>query len=372
MRSHEKDAGWLARKLRLLALSAVLILAACASRPSGLLAPVAPTSGGREVSVLAVSTREPAASAAVVYSGRRGDETSLSIVDVSIPPGHRPGRIETPRSGPPRAQEHFAALSVQPIDEAGVDAWLATHARNGRVLIYVHGFNMPFDHAVFRVAQIATDSRLDAAPVLFAWPSRGSSWAYLYDRESANFSRDALERVLRQACLNPEITEVNILAHSMGAWLVLEALRQAAIRDGALSPKLRNVVLASPDLDVDVFMRQFDALGPTRPHFTFLISRRDFALRVSRLLAGGVQRLGAADPQAEPFKTKLESTGGVTLIDLSGLARQGSLNHSKYASSPEVVKRLGALFIDSGGHELPGPYGYPRGSSSDEAETEPQ
>lgn len=369
MPSQEKDAGCsLTRKLRRLALSCLLILSACATRPGGLLAPVAPVSGGREVSVLAVSTRAPAGSAGVVYSGRRGDATSLSIVDVSIPPGHRIGRIETPRSGLPRAEEHFAALSVRPTDEAGADRWLAAQTRDGRVLIYVHGFNMPFDYAVFRVAQIAADSRLDAAPVLFAWPSRGSSWAYLYDRESANFSRDALERVLRLACQNPEIREVNILAHSMGAWLVLEALRQSAIRDGALSPKLRNVVLASPDLDVDVFMRQFDALGPTRPHFTFLISQRDFALRVSRLLAGGVQRLGAADPQVEPFKSKLESTGDVTLIDLSGLARQGSLNHSKYASSPEVVKHLGALFVDSGGHELPGPYGYPRGSPSDEAE----
>lgn len=317
--------------------------------------------------MLAVSTRAPTAAPGFVYSGERGDATTLTVIDVSAPPDHRAGRIETSRSGSPDPARYFSALGVQPTDEAGAAQWLETHASDGRVLLYVHGFNVPFDYAVFRVAQITIDSRLGAAPVLFAWPSRGHSFAYLYDRESANFSRDALERTLHLAARSPRVREINILAHSMGAWLAVEALRQYAIRDGAVSPKIRNVVLASPDLDVDVFLRQFEALGPSRPHFTLLISQRDLALRVSRLLAGGVQRLGAADPATEPFKTELESTAGVTLIDLSSLARQGSLNHSKYASSPEVVKRLGELFIQSGGRELPGPFEYAPASRPDPA-----
>lgn len=355
-------------KLRLIVLAAAAFVSACATRPGGLLEPVAPVAQATSISVLTISTRAPSSRPGFVYSGERGDQTTLAAVEVSIPPGHRIGRIETPRGGSPDPTEHFAASEIRTLDEPGADQWIETHATDGRVLIYVHGYNIPFDYAVFRVAQIAVDSGLTAAPVLFTWPSRGHTFAYLYDRESTNFSRDALERTLRIACRNPQVRELNVLAHSMGAWLTIEALRQYAIRDGAVCPKIQNVVLASPDLDIDVFLRQFEALGPDRPYFTFLISQRDFALRISRILSGGIQRLGATNPEAEPFKSKLESTGGVALIDLSSFARQGTLNHSKYASTPEVTKRLGELFFQSRGRELPD--AYPSAPPQSQSETQ--
>jgi esterase/lipase superfamily enzyme len=52
-----------------------------------------------------------------------------------------------------------------------------------------------FDEAVYRFAQITHDSRATAVPVLFTWPSRGKFLAYAYDRESATYSRNALEEV---------------------------------------------------------------------------------------------------------------------------------------------------------------------------------
>ena len=71
---------------------------------------------------------------------------------------------------------------------------------NSQVLVFVHGFNNRFEDAVFRFAQIIHDSRADVAPVLFTWPSKGSVFAYGYDRESANYSRDALEDASALAC----------------------------------------------------------------------------------------------------------------------------------------------------------------------------
>ena len=63
------------------------------------------------------------------------------------------------------------------------------------LFVFVHGFNNRFDDAVYRFAQIVHDSKAPAIPVLFTWPSRGETKlrAYTYDRESANYSRDALE-----------------------------------------------------------------------------------------------------------------------------------------------------------------------------------
>jgi esterase/lipase superfamily enzyme len=94
-------------------------------------------------------------------------------------------------------------------------------------LVFVHGFNNPFDDAVYRFAQIVHDSKAPAIPVLFAWPSLGELplRAYTYDRESTYFSRDAIEELLDTLARQPRATEVNVLAHSMGNWITLEALR---------------------------------------------------------------------------------------------------------------------------------------------------
>ena len=75
--------------------------------------------------------------------------------------------------------------------------------------------------------------------------------------------------------------EVSILAHSMGNWLALESLRQMAIRNRGLPPKFKNIMLASPDVDVDVFRSQIADMGTQHPKFTLFVSQDDRALAVS-------------------------------------------------------------------------------------------
>jgi len=86
----------------------------------------------------------------------------------------------------------------------------------------------------------------------------------------------------------------------MGTWLAAEALRGVAMRNKTIPAKVRNVVLASPDLDVDVFRRQPIEMGPKRPQFTIFTSKRDKALELSRWLPDGVDRVGGSDPGLTP------------------------------------------------------------------------
>ena len=97
-----------------------------------------------------------------------------------------------------------------------------------------------------------------------------------------------------------------MLAHSMGNWLLLESLRQMAIRDGSISPKIKNVLLAAPDVDVDLARQQIADMGPVKPAFALFVSRSDKALEVSKNLWGSSERLGAIDPLKEPFHSMLE------------------------------------------------------------------
>ena len=149
----------------------------------------------------------------------------------------------------------------------------------------------------------------------------------------------------KQAAAEPEIREIIIMAHSMGTWLAVETLRQMAIRDGRVHPKIDQVILAAPDLDVDVFGQQFRALGKDRPHFTLFVSQDDRALTLSRRISGNVDRLGQIDPAAEPYRTMLEKQG-ITVLDLTALKSGDSLNHGKFAESPDVVKLIGNRLIE--------------------------
>lgn len=338
---------------RLAALACVLLLQACATRPGEVLRPIGSApAGATALSMMVVSTRAASSRLGAIYSGARAAASSSTVLEVSIPPTHKVGVVEWPKRVRADPAREFATLSVTPVERAQALAWFEARKSDGRLLIFVHGFNVPFDAAVYSFAQLVHDAAPRAAPVLFTWPSRGSVTAYVYDRESANYSRDALEDLLRLAARSPDVREVTLFAHSMGTWLAMEALRQYAIREGRVDAKIDNVILAAPDLDVDVFLRQFAALGPERPHFTFLVSRDDRALMVSRMLAGGITRVGAVDLAQEPYRSKLERMSDVTVVDLTKLRTGDRVNHSKFAESPQVVQLLGASLL--GGRNLDG------------------
>lgn len=320
-------------------------LGSCAA-PVGVLEPVG-TAAPRatKVDILVATTRERSDDAGLVFSGERG-ATSFANVDVSIPPdeSRQIGAVQWPQAIPPDPAREFATLGIeQSLSSKDVESWLRRHdGRKRRVLVFVHGFNTRFEEALFGFAQIFHDSGAEAAPVLFSWPSRGSVFGYVYDRESASYSRDALEKLLHRLTESPNVQEITVLAHSMGAWLVMESLRQMAIREGRVPAKIHNVILASPDIDVDVFRAQVSALGENRPDMTVFVSREDRALQLSRGLGGAIERLGGADPSQKPWIAKK----GVEVVDLSGAGGGDPLRHSKFAQNPDVVRFLGEELIN--------------------------
>ena len=305
------------------------------------------------VSLLVATTRKPSKEAGRLYSGERGTAISLDSVTVTIPPdkNRKIGQIQWPSRLHPDPDREFAVIGVDKVaTEAQVFDWFRKHRNAKRqVLIFVHGYNNTYADAVFRFAQIVHDAGTDAAPILFAWPSRARVFDYLYDKESANYSRRALEDLILQAAKSPDVDDVTILAHSMGTWLAAEALRGVAMRNKLIPDKVRNVVLASPDIDIDVFRRQFVEMGPNKPRFTIFTSTRDRALGVSRLLSGGISRVGGTDLM--PYTAVLDELG-VTVIDTSAIASGDPLGHNAFADTPEIIRllaqRLGGQSVAAG------------------------
>lgn len=332
-----------------LCLAIAVFIGGCAGAPEGVLAPVSDTVPDASVlPIMVATTRAPTEEPGFFYSGERGGAVDLNEIVVSIPPDRNrtSGEVQWPRRLPPNPAKEFATLAVNPVDGgAQAASWYRTNkSPSGRLLVFVHGFNNRYESAVYRFAQIVHDSGTDAAPLLFTWPSRGSVFAYGYDKESANYSRTALENVLRRAAEQPAITEITILAHSMGTWLTVESLRQMAIRDGAVASKIQNVILAAPDLDIDVFRQQLADMGDEKPKFTVFVSRDDRALTLSRRISGNIDRLGQVDINDASTREILEKEG-ILVLDLSALQAGDRLNHSKFAESPEVVRLLGDRLI---------------------------
>ncbi len=325
-----------------------LLVGGCADHAHGVMAPVfsATALGGAHVDMLVATTRAVDPSPGVMFSGKRGEDTTFADIDVSLPPdgARMVGEVQWPKQLPGDPNTDFVTRESRVIDKPAAKNWLRRQLKTSshrQVLVFVHGFNNKFEDAVYRFAQIVHDSRTEAVPVLFTWPSKGDVLSYGYDRESTNYSRTQLETVLRGLVDNPEVDEVSVLAHSMGNWLVLESLRQMAIRDGRINPKIRNVLLAAPDVDFDVARGQIADMGPNRPSFSLFVSRDDKALGVSKSLWGGTARLGALDPEAEPFRTQLAAER-INVFDLTALQTPDGMKHDKFATSPQIVQLIGA------------------------------
>jgi esterase/lipase superfamily enzyme len=196
------------------------------------------------------------------------------------------------------------------------------------VLIYVHGFNQTFESAALDAARISDGIRFRGETMVFSWPSKASLLDYGYDRESAMWSRDALDQVLTGLMASPITGRIHIVAHSIGTMLTMEALRQVYARQPAASDRIGAVVFASPDIDLDGFTSSVARIGPLARKITVVTATNDRALAVSGLLAGGITRVGAAE------KNELARLG-LRVIDASAEG-WGIINHDLFLSNAKV------------------------------------
>lgn len=269
------------------------VLFACAPRGVMTLAPEAGAVG--TISPIFVGTTRAEENGS--FGAGRSEAVRFARFDISIPPQRKLGEINWPsRMGKPDPKRHFLTTAAQvypsaPTFRRDLAADLAAH--NGEAVIFVHGYNNNFSEGLYRVAQFAHDLDLPGTVVHYAWPSAAEPLGYVYDRDSAIFARDGLEALMEEVAA-AGATKILLVAHSMGAALTMESLRQAAIRGNSRAlPNLSGVILISPDIDVDVFRAQAHAIGNLPQPFVIFGSDRDRILRISAGLTGQAVRLGS-------------------------------------------------------------------------------
>lgn len=330
------------RAVAVAAFSLAFLLTGCASRPEvgALLTNYQMSAGAKDHTILVATTRARDPRPGTYFGGERSQSINYAKLTVAVPPAHVPGEIEWPSRAPGDPMTDFVVRDAAYLDSEGefikaLNAQLAMRPPGRRkVLVFVHGYNTMFAEGLYRNTQIVHDAEAPAVPVLFTWASRGNLTDYVYDSNSATAARDELERTLRLVFAS-NVDEINILAHSMGNWVTVEALRQ--IKISANKPPIRKlgaVVLAAPDIDIDVFKAQMRRFGKPRKPFFIVLSRDDKALRFSNFIAGGKQRLGAYSDDAE-----LTALGAV-VIDMTDVEADDPSNHAKFAQLAEIAPEM--------------------------------
>jgi esterase/lipase superfamily enzyme len=275
--------------------------------------------------LLVATTRRPAngARAKPWFGPERASKMTVARARLTPPPDD--GRFSLASVG----LVDWQFETIEPVAQIG-DLIVPT-AGGHDVLIYIHGYNMTFETAALDAARLSDGIKFVGETMVFSWPSRASLLDYGYDRESAMWSRDALQQVLDGLIESPVVGHIHIVAHSIGTMLTMETLRQlyAQLGEEAVN-RIGAVVFASPDIDMDGFSSSVQRIGRLAPKITVVTATNDRALAVSRWIAGGITRVGAAE------KAQLERVG-IRVIDASQLG-WGIINHDLFLSNVQIRK----------------------------------
>lgn len=322
-----------------------IAMAGCATRPGPeVLNPVSASApGARSVTVYVATTTAREISDANVFASGRARGLNYAEFKISIPPRHQPGNIEWP-TGVPDPAVSFATVQQSILDRQTFEQRIASREGNSghaKIGVFVHGFNTNFQEALYRLAQMTADADVDGVPILFAWPSAAKATGYIADKESVTYSRDRLAELLTMLSRKRSVERISMIGHSMGAWLTVEALRQLRLAGSHAVINRLNVVLAAPDIDVDVFRSQMDVIGPLSPPMTVLVSRDDIALSLSSKIAGERPRLGMLDVD-DPRVHEAALKANLQIVDISSLKASDGFNHDRFVSLAELYGRLAA------------------------------
>lgn len=325
---------------RLLILVALTALTACTPRAVIRFAEAPAT--GSVVERVFIGTSRTDDEDGTLNVGRRSFAPRYLRHDISIPTNRDVGSLPLPpRRGVVDAQTQIVTVAQRLFDsDDGFRAELAEEMRKSRrgtreAVVFVHGFNNTFAEGLYRFAQLNHDLDLPGVPVHYSWPSKASALGYAYDRDSALFARDGLERLLNQIA-EAGADRILLVAHSLGGHLTMETLRSLTLRGNqSVLRRIGGVILMSPDIDVDVFRAQAMAVGNLPQPFVVFTSTRDRALALSATIAREEARLGN-------LKDLSKLAGlDVTLLEVGEFSTGGG--HFTAANSPLLIKLLNRI-----------------------------
>jgi len=267
----------------------------------------------------------------------------FGTAQVSVPIRRRRGDAPRPWQvlghGPAAVRGRHMTFTAAPqvVSEEAFLTSLRAVTAPGAAFLFVHGYNTPFETGFWRTAQLAVDLDVEGPVLHYAWPSVGNPIAYGTDGENIKASREPFKAFIRTLLDDAKIPQLNIVVHSKGGELVLEALADLA-RENPKQRRAEHLVLASPDVDRVVAEGLLKAVPDYCKSVTLYANAHDRPLVLSRGLALR-ERIGGTLKDRFPF-----IADGVDTIDAANTSFDWfGLNHDAYVDAPVLMYDLAAL-----------------------------
>jgi esterase/lipase superfamily enzyme len=247
-----------------------------------------------DMKVFYATDRKPSGDAtpATFYSSQRSPDGALALgtCNVSIPRDHRVGELESPKWWKLQFREDpnrdVVLLGIIPHSDSQFYSELASDVsatREKKAFVFVHGYDVTFEDAARRTAQLAYDLKFQGAPIFYSWPSRGTLIGYSADEATIEWVRPHLKQFLQELATRSNATSIYLIAHSMGNRALTGALEAIATEARSKPvPHFREVILAAPDIDAGVFRQLAAVIETAADRVTLYASSNDNALALSK------------------------------------------------------------------------------------------
>ena len=220
------------------------------------------------------------------------------------------------------------------------------------VYIYVHGYHNTFEDAAFALAELWHFFGREGLPIIYTWPAGYPGiFGYTYDRESSEFTVFHLKQVIKWLSEQPEVENIHLIAHSRGTDVAVSAFRELVIwaRGAGVSPrerfKIKNVIFAAPDLDLQVISQRIAAehLALAVDQATLYSSPNDEAIGIAETLfaspRGRLGTLGIGDLTEAEIGRMKANAARMTVVNFEGKHSTG-YGHDYFRNNPAVSSDL--------------------------------
>jgi esterase/lipase superfamily enzyme len=231
----------------------------------------------------------PKADGTIEYSGARDAVTHYGRCRILVPKSHKIGSVGSPwwKRILIGSDDRLRLIDLQTLDAglywSALNEALASIDPDDRdTVIFIHGYNVSFIEAALRTAQLGFDLSIQGAMTFFSWPSQGLVSGYMADEATIEASEGAITQFLIDVATQCRSRAVHIIAHSMGNRGLLRAVtRITAHAEQQTDVHFDQMILAAPDIDVDVFRELCSAYASVARRTTLYVSARDRAVEAS-------------------------------------------------------------------------------------------
>ncbi|HMV41516.1 MAG TPA: alpha/beta hydrolase [Leptospiraceae bacterium] len=263
------------------------------------------------------------------YSNQVDTSEKLGSCEVVVPAQHDIGSLDQDPAG--STEKFFKLENHESI--GNIDDLVSRVSKNTfpEIIVFVHGFNVKFEEALLRAAQIKYDLKFSGEVVLFSWPAGADDGVLsslliknTYQNNLANAKASIFTFKSFLSKLASSNKKIHLIVHSMGHQVVLPAV--ANLNREKNDKILKEMILNAPDFDYIEFKGIAENLKKSAERITVYCSPGDNALVASSKVNAN-KRLGSC-----------EKYPGLDMINVnpvdSPVMGIGGLGHGYYSSRP--------------------------------------